>query len=104
MDFRESDLVLNVSKNVDPAVWDEGKYAKFFDILFKNRTYQREATEAALRYMNSGEYNSLEELAKENFYKNEVIRERYNNNMNAEVILLMFICVLKHFSKMYASR
>ena len=21
MDFRESDLVLNVSKNVDPAVW-----------------------------------------------------------------------------------
>lgn len=32
MDFRESDLVLNVSKNVDPAVWDEGKYAKFFDI------------------------------------------------------------------------
>ena len=34
MDFRESDLVLNVSKNVDPAVWDEGKYAKFFDILF----------------------------------------------------------------------
>lgn len=83
MDFRESDLVLNVSKNVDPAVWDEGKYAKFFDILFKNRTYQREATEAALRYMNSGEYNSLEELAKENFYKNEVIRERYNNNMNA---------------------
>ena len=53
MDFRESDLVLNVSKNVDPAVWDEGKYAKFFDILFKNRTYQREATEVALRYMNS---------------------------------------------------
>ena len=33
--------------------------------------------------MNSGEYNSLEELAKENFYKNEVIRERYNNNLNA---------------------
>lgn len=83
MAFRESDLVLNVSKNVNPLVWDEGKYATFFDILFKNRKYQREATEVALRYMNSGEYNSLKELAKENFQKNEVIRERYNNNLSA---------------------
>lgn len=83
MAFRESDLVLNVSKNVNPSVWDEGKYATFFDILFKNRKYQREATEIALRYMNAGEYNSLEELAKVNFEKNEVIRERYNNNLTA---------------------
>lgn len=83
MAFRESDLVLNVSKNVNPSVWDEGKYETFFNILFRNRKYQREATEAALRYMNAGEYNSLEELAKENFEKNEVIRERYNDNISA---------------------
>lgn len=85
MAYKESDLVLNVSNNVNPLVWDEGKYATFFDMLFKNRKYQREATEIALRYMNGGEYNSLEELAKENFDKNEVIRERYNNNVNSYI-------------------
>lgn len=83
MAFRESDLVLNVSTNVNPAVWDEGKFSSFFEILFKNRYYQREATEIALRYLNSGEYDSLRELAMENFDRNEAIRERYNNNLTA---------------------
>lgn len=83
MAFKESELVLSVSENVNPLIWDEGKYATFFDILFKNRKYQREAAEIALRYMCGGEYNSLEELARENFGRNEVIRERYNNNMSS---------------------
>lgn len=85
MAFRESDLILEVSKNVNPMVWDEGKYSTFFDILFKNRDYQREATEIALRYLNSGEYNSLKELAKENFKKNEVIRERFNESESSYI-------------------
>lgn len=81
MEYRESELVLKVSKNVDPDIWDEGKYTNFFDMLFKDRTYQKEATEIALRYLNSGEYSCLEDLAKENFQKNEVIRERFNHNI-----------------------
>ncbi len=83
MEYRESDLVLNVSKNVDPSVWDEGKYSTFFDILFKNRKYQKEATETALRYMNSGEYKCLEDLAKENYNNNEALKERFNGNINS---------------------
>lgn len=83
MSFKESDLVLNVSTSVDPEKWDEGFYQTFLNLLFKNRQYQKEATEVALRYMNSGEYNSLEDLAKENFHSNEIIRSRWNENFDA---------------------
>ena len=34
MSYKESDLVLQVSKNVNPQVWDEGKYSTFFDIVY----------------------------------------------------------------------
>lgn len=85
MNYKESDLVLKVSKSVDPNVWDEGKYATFFDILFGIHKYQKTATEIALRYLNAGEYNCLEELAKENFNSNDVIQERFNYNVNAFV-------------------
>ncbi len=83
MSYKESDLVLQVSKNVNPNVWDEGKYSTFFDMIFKNRKYQTEATETVLRYLNSGEYSCLEDLLKENFDKNKVIQERFNGNVNS---------------------
>lgn len=83
MVYKESDLVLEVSNNINPQVWDEGFYQNFLDLLFKNRDYQKEATETTLRYLNSGEYNNLQELAKKNFDKNEVIRERFSGNFEA---------------------
>lgn len=83
MEYRESDLVLEVSKNVDPNVWDEGKYAAFFDLLFRDRVYQKEAAETALRYLSSGVYSCMEDLARENFAANEVIRERFYGNLSA---------------------
>lgn len=83
MSYKESELVLKVSKNVNPKNWDEGFYQTFLDLIFKNRTYQKEATEITLRFMNSGEYNCVSDLAKENFEKNEVIRTRFNNNFDA---------------------
>ena len=83
MFFKESDLVLRVSKNVNPEIWDEGKYSQFMDMIFKSRIYQKEATEIVLRYLNSGEYNSLQELGIENFKQNDAIRERFNNNQSA---------------------
>lgn len=82
MEYKESDLVLKVSTNVNPLVWDEGYFQKFFDILFGKRKYQRDATETALRFLNSGEYSNILELAKENFNSNEVIKTRWNNNFN----------------------
>lgn len=83
MAYKESDLVLSVSKNVDPDVWDEGFYQNFMDILFKKRDYQKEATEIVLRYINSGEYQNLEDLARENFKKNHVIRERFSESFES---------------------
>jgi len=29
--FKNDDLVLKVSQNIDPAVWDEAKYEPFID-------------------------------------------------------------------------
>lgn len=83
MSYKESDLVLQVSKSVNPEIWDEGFFQVFLDLIFKNRPYQKEATEIALRFLNSGEYSNIAELAKENFEKNSVIRERWNNNFSA---------------------
>ena len=83
MIYKESDLVLKVSENVDPRVWDEGFYQSFLDVLFKNRDYEKEATEVALRFLNSGEYKNIEDLARENFANNPIIRERFNNNFES---------------------
>lgn len=78
--FKESDLVLEVSKNADPLKWDEGKYLDFYDAFFQHRDYQKTATETALRYFLAGEYSNLTDLAKENYQKNQVIQERYCYN------------------------
>lgn len=83
MSFKESDLVLKVSENVNPSIWDEGFYQTFLDLIFEGREYQKEATEIALRFLNSGEYSSITELAKENFQVNRVIQERWNNDFNS---------------------
>ncbi|WP_270252895.1 DEAD/DEAH box helicase [Lactococcus garvieae] len=83
MSYKESDLVLQVSKNVNPTIWDEGFFQVFLDLVFKNRPYQKDATEIALRFLNSGEYSNITELAKENYDKNPVIRERWNNNFDS---------------------
>lgn len=82
MEYKDSDLVLEVSKNVNPVVWDEGFFQNFFDMLFGKRNYQKEAAETALRFLNSGEYKDITALAKENFEKNQVIRARWNNDFN----------------------
>lgn len=82
MEYKDSNLVLEVSKNVNPAVWDEGFFQNFFELLFGKRSYQKEAAETALRFLNSGEYQNIKALAKENFEKNEVIRARWNNDFS----------------------
>lgn len=82
MQYKESDLVLDVSKNVNPAVWNEGFFQEFLELLFGNRNYQKAGAEIALRFLNSGEYKDITALAKENFEKNEVIRARWNNDFS----------------------
>jgi type III restriction enzyme len=77
--FRNEDLILKVSKNIHPKVWDEGKYEAFLDQLCGYREYQKEAIRTALRFLLGGKYPNLRALAKENFDENAELRERYGS-------------------------
>jgi type III restriction enzyme len=77
--FKNEDLVLKVSADVDPAVWNETKYEAFLDELCGYREYQREAIRTALRFLLGGKYASLAALAKENFGSNAELSERYGS-------------------------
>lgn len=77
--FRNEDLVLKVTTNIDPAVWDETKYEAFLDELCGMREYQKDAIRTTLRYILGGKYANLRELAKENFEINDEIQQRYGS-------------------------
>lgn len=77
--FRNEDLVLKVTTNVDPTIWDESQYEAFLDELCGTREYQKEAIRATLRYLLGAKYANLRQLAKENFDSNYEIRQRYGS-------------------------
>lgn len=77
--FKNEDLVLKVTTNVDPSVWDESKYEAFIDELCGLREYQKEAIRTVMRYLAGGKYATLRELAKENFDNNDEIQRRYGS-------------------------
>ena len=79
---KENDLVLNVSKDVNPEIWDESKYYEFIDELVGSRDYQREAILTALRFMCGGEYSNTRDLAQSNFETNEALRDAYTTFEN----------------------
>jgi type III restriction enzyme len=77
--FRNEDLVLKVSANINPAVWDESKYEGFLDELCAQREYQKEAIRTAMGYLAGGRYQDLRALAKENFENNDELQRRYGS-------------------------
>lgn len=77
--FRNEDLVLNVSENIDPAVWDEAIYEAFVDELCENREYQKEAIRTVMRVLAGRKYHNLRELAKDNYDKNPEMERRYGS-------------------------
>ncbi|MDR1448341.1 MAG: DEAD/DEAH box helicase family protein [Candidatus Ancillula sp.] len=80
--MKNSDLILSVGTNVDRNIWDEGIYYKLVDAICGNREYQKDAIFTALRFMCSGQYENLEQLARQNFDNNEKLREYYSTNFN----------------------
>jgi type III restriction enzyme len=82
--FRNEDLVLKVTTNIDPKVWDESYYEAFLDELCGMREYQKEAIHTTLRYLLGGKYANLRELAKENFGANEELQQRYGSWVGME--------------------
>lgn len=77
--FRNEDLVLKVTGNIDPKVWDETRYEPFLDELCGMREYQKDAVRTTLRYLLGGKYSNLRELAKDNFENNDELQQRYGS-------------------------
>lgn len=77
--FHNEDLVLKVTTDIDPKVWDESRYEAFLDELCGTREYQKESVRTTLRYVLGGKYASLRELAKENFDANAELEQRYGS-------------------------
>lgn len=82
--FRNEDLVLKVSRDIDPKKWDETRYEAFIDELCGTREYQKEAIFTALRFLLGGKYGDLRELAKENYDGNGELQHLYGTWANLE--------------------
>lgn len=74
-----NELVLQVTKNIDPEKLDLDKYEDFLEELCGHREYQKEAIRTAVRFLLSGEYKNTEDLARENFDKNPALKEHYRS-------------------------
>ena len=77
--FKNEDLVLKVTSNIDPGIWDESKYEAFIDELCGLREYQKEAIRVVMRYLAGKKYGDLLELAKDNYETNEALQQRYGS-------------------------
>jgi len=82
--FRNEDLLLKVTTDIDPKVWDESRYEAFIDELCGTREYQKESLLTTLRFLLAGKYANLRELAKENFENNDEIQQRYGSWLGME--------------------
>ena len=95
--FRNEDLILKVTENIDPKKWDEGKYEAFLDELCGYREYQKEAIRTTLRFLLGGKYANLRALAKENFDDNTELQERYGSwaGMERQPSIARTACLLR---------
>lgn len=77
--FRNEDLILKVTTDIDPRVWDESKYEAFLDELCDMREYQKDAIRTTMRFLAGGKYADLRALAKENLESNSELEQRYGS-------------------------
>lgn len=77
--IQASNLVLNINNTYDPKKLDLEKWDEYLDLLCGERTYQKEAIKAAIIYLASGEYSSINQLAKENYRNNIDLQDKYKS-------------------------
>ena len=77
--FRQSELVLKVNRVYDTNRLDLSAWRPFIDRLCGDRVFQKEAIEAAIIYLASGQYNSLKDLAEYNYSQNVCLRDKYSS-------------------------
>ena len=79
---KADDLVLEVTKDIDPRKLDLEKYDDFLEELCGHREFEKEAIKTVVRFLLGKEYKNTEELAKENFEKKTAIQEYYTTFEN----------------------
>jgi len=72
-----SDLILKVRNSYDRNKLNLAAWEDYLDILCGNRDYQKEAITTAIIYLASGEYESINQLARENFQNNQDLQNLY---------------------------
>lgn len=78
LQFRIADQVLKVDDKRESVEAVVHKYDAFLNLLCADRyAFQRDAVREMLRFLVSDKYRDLEDLAKENWGKNESIRHRH---------------------------
>lgn len=77
--FLNQDLVLKVSKNVNPAVFEINKYEGFLDALCGEREYQKTSIRNTLFYLLGSNYKNCSDLAEENYHNNETLQTLYGS-------------------------
>lgn len=89
--YKTVDLVLQVSKNYNPAILDLAAWDRYLDILCSDRQYQKEAIHNAIIFLASGLYNNIEALVNENWLNPKMVelKNRYQTVADYEHHLQM---------------
>jgi type III restriction enzyme len=77
--FRQTDMVLKLNTTYNPEKLDLDDWDEYLYVLCENRKYQIDAIKTAIIYMMSENYDTLEDLIKENYVKNESLKEKYSS-------------------------
>ena len=75
--FKTEDLVLKVNKNYNHNMLKLDEWDDYIEFLCGSRYYQAEAIKNAIIYFASNKYKNIEDLVEENYYKNEVLKNKY---------------------------
>lgn len=94
--FRQSELVLKVNRIYNTNKLDLSEWRSFIDRLCGDRVFQKEAIEAAIIYLASGQYDSLKDLGEYNYSQNTCLRDKYSSKEE-------FIKSLQMRDKLYAN-
>lgn len=89
--FKTADLVLQVSKNFNPATLNLASWDRYLDILCSDRQYQKEAIHKAIIFLASGLYKNIVDLVNENWLNPQMIelKNRYQTIADYEHNLQM---------------
>lgn len=89
--YKTADLVLQVSKNYNPATLSLAAWDRYLDILCSDRQYQKEAIQKAIIFLASGLYQNTTDLVNENWLNPKMaeLKNRYQTVTDYESHLQM---------------